>query len=717
MKSIQWNDQSYLFDEKPDFLVSGEFHYFRVPREDWRWRLELFRESGGNCVATYVPWILHEPTEGDIRFGDIPERDLEGFLNLCREMELFVICRPGPYQYSELKYDGLPGWLCENYPEIQAVNIKGERFRVSSVSYMHPLFLEKAKKWFDTACPIIARHTLSKGGPVAFVQFDNELMGIHEWFGGWDYNPETMGFGKENGRYAGFLKERYKTMDALNEAYGSDYDSFARVRPELRDAGTAMEERRRVKDYQDFYFSMCAEYAAILTGWFRELGIDCDIVHNSANPGMNAYFLEIVEKMGGNFILGSDHYYNLDMGWEQNNPTPQYASKCFCSNEILRLMGFPATVYEIPGGSCSDWPPITPVDLKSCYLSNIAFGMKGSNYYVFTGGPNPLGLGSNGDSYDYNASIAADGTIRPTYDAQKEYGLFLHQYPWMAAAERVCDFHIGLDWDHLRSKYYFSAEDREEFSNASAWGFARQGIMISSLCASYSPNLLDLADGASLLKHIDKPLFVASSVSMKKEIQENLIGYLKQGGRLLIAPVIPYLDENFHSCTVLMEFLGMGSQPANRKYRESSARLQIGPVQNVHANGTLWTCEAPVIGSKRVAEDASNNVELGWEKEFPGGGKVIWLGFSWSHTKLEHSAAVKYLLEKLGCSSPVVECSNPNLWTSLRSDGKQNMLFVLNLFTSSMGARIRVKQPDGSYYDAGEQTLAPMEIKTIHLAE
>lgn len=372
MRSIQWNHQCYLLDGKPGFLVSGEFHYFRVPRQDWRKRLELFKESGGNCVATYVPWILHEPTEGDIRFGDIPERDLEGFLNLCKEMDLLVICRPGPYQYSELKYDGLPGWLCENYPELLACNINGESFRASSVSYIHPVFLQKTKKWFDAVCPIIARHTLSKGGPVAFVQFDNELMGIHEWFGGWDYNSVSMGFGKEDGRYAMFLRERYGSIDALNNAYGSNYDSFSQVRPEQRDAGTAMEERRRVKDYQDFYFCMCAEYAAILTGWFRELGIDCDIVHNSANPGMNAYFLEIVQRMGNQFILGSDHYYNLNMDWEQNNPTPQYGVKCFCSNEELRLMGFPVTIYEIPGGSCSDWPPITATDLKACYMANIA---------------------------------------------------------------------------------------------------------------------------------------------------------------------------------------------------------------------------------------------------------------------------------------------------------------------------------------------------------
>jgi hypothetical protein len=52
-----------------------------------------------------VPWLVHEPTEGNILFGDVPERDFEGFLELCGRLGLFVMVRPGPYQYSELKYD------------------------------------------------------------------------------------------------------------------------------------------------------------------------------------------------------------------------------------------------------------------------------------------------------------------------------------------------------------------------------------------------------------------------------------------------------------------------------------------------------------------------------------------------------------------------------------------------------------------------------------
>ena len=65
---------------------------------------------------------------------------------------------------------------------------------------------------------------------------------------------------------------------------------------------------------------------------------------------------------------------------------------------------------------------------------------------------------------------------------------------WLAAAERVADFHLALDWNHSRSKYFHSAPDETGFSNMAAWSFFRKGMMISSLCASYAMDLLSLYD-------------------------------------------------------------------------------------------------------------------------------------------------------------------------------------------------------------------------------
>lgn len=666
------------------------------------------KEAGGNCVATYIPWLIHEPTEGDIRFGDIPERDLEDFLRLCGEMEIYVIARPGPYQYSELRYAGLPGWLYENYPEIKAQDIRGSVFGKLSISYLHPVFLEKARKWFDAVCPIIAKYTLSKGGPVAFAQIDNEMTGIHIWFsGGWDYNTVAMGIGMEGGRYPCYLESLYQNMENLNTAYGTGYAAFSEVKPFFGKEPETLGNCRHVKDYQDFYFSSIAEYGELLMLWMRSSGIDCDIIHNSPNPSSNANFLELIKRLGKGFLLGSDHYYNLNQDWEQNNPTPQYASKIFNSNEMLRMMGYPPTIMELPGGSCSDWPPITCEDLKCCYLSNIALGMKGLNYFIFTGGPNPLDCGEFSDIYDYGAGIGADGSIRPIYGIQKEFGMFLQKNSWLASTDRVGDFNIGLDWEHSRSNSYFKSRCGLEFSNTDAWDYMRTGIMMSALCSSFSPNLADIYSD-SLLESIDKPLIVPTSVVMPEVVQRRLVSYVKMGGRLALMPVIPYLDESFNSCTVLLDFLGFTKI---KKCTENIFRINVGPVHNIFMDGTAFFSEVIPKNAVQIAVDERSGKNIGWLKKFDGEGCALWLGFHWIHRVNEHSRMVKYLLSELGCVRPVVDCDNPNIWTSLRQYGEKQMLFVMNLYSSPMTASVRVLKNDGTYTEGVEYELKPMEIK------
>ena len=155
MPKFEFDRTGFKTDGRDQFMISGEFHYFRVPAGDWKRRMELFKAAGGNCLATYVPWLIHEPEEGRIVFGDVPNRDLVRFLETAKEVGLQVTLRPGPYQYSELVNDGLPDWLLTGYPEVLAQNIHGEVFRESSVSYLHPLFLEKARKYYRAFAEVV----------------------------------------------------------------------------------------------------------------------------------------------------------------------------------------------------------------------------------------------------------------------------------------------------------------------------------------------------------------------------------------------------------------------------------------------------------------------------------------------------------------------------------------------------------------------------------
>jgi hypothetical protein len=63
-----------------------------------------------------------------------------------------------------------------------------------------------------------------------------------------------------------------------------------------------------------------------------------------------------------------------------------------------------------------------------------------------------------------------------------------------------------------------------------------------------------------------------------------------------------------------------------------------------------------------------------------------------------------------------VECSNPNLWTSLRSSSGRSALFIMNLFTSPQEAEIRCRPAARSgVVNLGQVKLEPMSVKYVEV--
>ncbi len=101
-------DDFYLNGEKIK-IISGGVHYFRIPPEYWRDRLEKLKALGCNTVETYIPWNLHEKEKGKFDFSGI--LDVTRFVRTAQELGLWVILRPSPYICAEWEFGGLPWWL------------------------------------------------------------------------------------------------------------------------------------------------------------------------------------------------------------------------------------------------------------------------------------------------------------------------------------------------------------------------------------------------------------------------------------------------------------------------------------------------------------------------------------------------------------------------------------------------------------------------------
>lgn len=537
------------------------------------------------------------------------------------------------------------------------------------------------------------------------LQVDNELSGIHIWFGTLDYHPETMGFGKPDGRYPLWLERKYKTIERLNDAYQTEYTSFAQVYPMERAERTQIGSCRRVKDYRDFYTSTLAEYASLLASWLREDGLGGPICHNSANPGMNCLFTDVVDAMGENFLLGSDHYYTLNQSWVQNNPTPQYALRVLKSCDTMRALGMPPSVLELPGGSPSDTPPILPEDLLACYMTNLALGAKGVNYYVYTGGPNFPGTGENCNIYDYNAHVHADGRLNETYASLKTFGQFMKKHSWMQRAHRVASVQIGFEWNTLRSDGYDCSQF--PYGAEQAGCFLEKGLLYTLMCSCYSPEMVLLNDKLD----VTRPLIVPSPSVMSKDAQTAVVEFMEKGGKALILPVFAQADTDYQPCSLLAELV----QGAEFVYGS-----KMGPATVVDKEWTAYgicnvaVCEKLPEGAKVIAQDQQTGAVVGFEKKM-GEGSLFWFGGTWEMSTFDQARMLEHLVDRMG-GKPCVKSSNRNLFTSLWTDEEgRRILFVMNLYSGRQKTDLWVSA--GGEWHQEQVVLGPMEVQYFELTE
>lgn len=700
MKTFDLDKKGCIIDGKRDFLVGGEIAQFRTPKSEWRNRMRLFKEAGGNVITTSVAWLIHEPEEGKILFNDVDYRDVRAFLQTAKEEGLYVYLRPGPLVYTELINGGIPQWLFDDYPCVKAMHKDGTP--IEQLSYMHPLALEKFKKYYQTLAEQIKPYLCSNGGPVAVVQLDNELAGIHTWSGTLDYNPETMGFLTEDGLYPTYLRQTYGDIQALNQAYGTAYRRFSEVDPRAF-AFTGKARARAEKDYHDFYCKHLAVYAKRLLTWLREFGIDVPVALNAANAYLLNYLKECVEELKDEKLLfGFDNYYGLDVNWANFHPTPKWYMKNVYAADAMQALGHPFTVAEMQLGSYSDIPPVLAEDLQQWYMLNLALGMKGVSYYIFTGGANPPGCGMTTDVYDFQAPVSADGEIRKNYHVLKDFNLFMKSNPWLLNAERVNSVQIGVEWQSMRGNEYAKYADVP--NTLQTEDRLIKCLSFSLFSSKYSHGFVELTGALDE----SKPLIIMSPDTMSERAQRNVIDFIERGGNVYILATLPTLNERFEPCTLLREYIGEFTTAENRS--KNPVTYICG--ERVYYVTCPYAIEKMPEGAQAFATDGEGNKTLGFALQ-KGKGKVYYLGGHWLTKDAVQVRALEKVLHELG-AQPCVEHSNPSVYATLLSDGAKSAVFVINLYTGTQQSSIIVHH-QGKTVDLGMMELAPAEVRYIEL--
>ena len=158
-QTLTVNSQYLVFNGKPWLPVMGEFHYSRVPREDWEAEILKMKAGGVQIISTYIIWIHQEEIEG--QFDWTGRRDLHAFVELCARHGMYVYPRIGPWAHGEARNGGLPDWVLANGPTRRN----------------DPVYLAEVAKLYDQIGRQLKGQLWKDGGPVIGLQLENEYRG------------------------------------------------------------------------------------------------------------------------------------------------------------------------------------------------------------------------------------------------------------------------------------------------------------------------------------------------------------------------------------------------------------------------------------------------------------------------------------------------------------------------------------------------------------
>lgn len=144
----------------PQLPVMGEIHYNRMDHRYWRDALLKMKASGIDIVATYCIWSLHEEVEGELSWEG--HLNLRRFIELCKELDIKVHLRFGPYCNAEIKNGGLPDWIVNNKNLVTRSN--------------DPLYLEYTRRWYQAVYDQVKGLLWKDGGPIMALQLENEYV-------------------------------------------------------------------------------------------------------------------------------------------------------------------------------------------------------------------------------------------------------------------------------------------------------------------------------------------------------------------------------------------------------------------------------------------------------------------------------------------------------------------------------------------------------------
>ncbi len=321
---VTWDRHSLIMNGKRVCPVMGEIHYSRIPADEWAEEVHKMKEGGVTVIATYVFWNHVEEQEGVFNWSG--QRDLRRFLEVCKNEEMPVILRIGPFCHGEVRNGGIPDWMFHKGCKLRSLD-------KTFLSYVDKLYRQIFSQtiglqWKD-------------GGPLLACQFDNEYRGSGDYLmalkkialkigfdlpfytrTGWPQLSKPVPFGEMIPLYGDYADGFWDKE--LSETCGNYYKAFNfkgfRSSTAIGTDLLGKQEEKVNKGDEDYPYFTCELGGGMVTAYHRRPYIYAD----------DCYSLAIVKLGSGSNLLG---YYMYHGG---TNPESQTG---ITLNETQRTLG------------------------------------------------------------------------------------------------------------------------------------------------------------------------------------------------------------------------------------------------------------------------------------------------------------------------------------------------------------------------------------------
>ncbi len=678
--AVSIQDGAFYINGKAVYMWSGDYPYYRDDVSNWANRLDKIKASGIRVVTCYIPWRHHAPEDPlnpassligngyDFTGATQPNRNVLGFIELCRQRGLMVIAKPGPFIHAETDFGGLPDYVQPiiGNPLIEPMMDSNNMPKFWG-SYMLPapynqIYQMYCMDWFTRVTADVIAPNQYPTGPIIAVQCMNE--GIYSQEQGsltmHDYSPSAKQL------YQGYLKEKYGDIAKYNDLHGTTHLDWIQIQPPTKwDNPSNLKAALQYLDWGDFSSYFVANLYLKFNKYMWDAGLKVPVINN-INPPLNGgsspdYWFSRYNIERYKSTAGVNYGYTSWVG------LPSHDDAAYSKYMIVGMRARGSNMEENWAYAKLYAPDY--VYIQPCYFQSMLFsalGSTGINVYTMVGTSWYANNDNNIDTtheapMPSNSPIKDTGELDPKYNTIKQLSqLFDSQGPSLIDSTPKRD----IAWGSYPPYSYAASwtSDHVEWINAGLSDAPRNAFM--GLDAFI--NGLRQTDGEGAIVNIrDSPLselqkykaiFMAGGEFMDTPTQQKMLEYVNGGGALVMSAWTPRMDENFQngqSAGILRENLFYCDTTKRDVSGENVVSVSLSGGENVR---TKWWYQEVAIKGDAIPIATIGNSVVGYETRY-GAGKAIFLGWHpWYTKEVEQNSAgdvgkvVRWACKRAGCN-------------------------------------------------------------------